>query len=843
MFNHYINRLHPLAALGNFDKAIKAGKMAIAITAAGSCDRRVGLSNLGDLLHRRFQKLRRSDDFEHGVAILEQVLGLTAHDPTQRADALYNLSLMFRSRFDIMETLPDLERAIATSKEAVSSLLPDDKAWFKLFAHLGLMLYLRFKRLGALQDLEEAITAASRAANQIPAGHQDRGAILINLGAQLGDRYHWLGYVDDLEQAIATGEEDLSAFDTDNLEQLGGHDEDGASARFLNHDIRDVILSNFGTVYQLKYMRSGDLEDLEKAIHLEMHAAARLSLGNPDRSQSVANLGVALVLRYERLGSLADLENAIHAYEDGLPAFGQAPAGYYSNWGGLLRLLFRRLGNIDTLNRAIEITEKGAAEMGPDFQDRVFAFHSLSMMYKERFDQSDAVEDLEKSISSMAEAIRGSMPGNSDLAYRLDIMSCLLHDRYHLVGALQGLHTAIMFSEMAVRSTPVDHLHRADILHDLSQWLKCKSVQLKSLEERNEWPLPIDHIDIIMAMAFGMQDKPGTALLAKNFYKDSEPRISISELNSAIELSVEAWRCNSSPPRDRIRAACDAASMMADGCRWDEAGSLLADAVRIFSTVSPRILTRHDQEHCISQFARFPGEVVSFAFLAGFTASHGLGLLELSRAIIVGFAIDCRTDVSEFLLVHPDIFDKFDRLRTEIDAPLGNQLWRNNPPPRGLVGAFHHHDAEGKRRRRALAIHEMEETLDYIRQLPGFEEFQLPPSEATLMAIAAEGPIVIFNCTKFRSDAIIVTSSGIRMLPLPAMVLSTVEDWMAQLIVLIRGKLSTLAARNKQLSKLLLRLWEVAVLPVFEDLGFGAVGDEDLPRVWWIGVGTVPRRR
>lgn len=606
-------------------------------------------------------------------------------------------------------------------------------------------------------------------------------------------------------------------------------------------------------------MRSGDLEDLEKAIDLAIQAVARLSIDHPSRSGSFANLGISLCLRYERLGSLADLENAIQAYEDGLVGSGQhTPANYYSNWGGLHSRLFRHAGNIDNLNRAIELTEKGAAEMAPGFPGRLFAIHALSLAYEDRFHQLDAVEDLEKAISLMAETIGGTVPGNSDLADRLNHMSCLLHRRYHRLGALEDLHNAIMSSEDAVRSTPVDHQHRADRLCNLSQRLQCKSAKLNSLEEWNKWPLTGETIQMgpflpgavatackedmhcgIVATRFGMQDKLDIEALAKFFYKDCEPQTAFSELNSAIELSVQAWRCNLSPPRDRIRAACYAACMMTVVSRWDEAASLLADAVRILSTVSPQILTRHDQEHCISEFARSPGEAVSFAIFAGSTASHVLSLLELSRGIIMGFAIDCRTDVSELRLVHPDIFDKFDRLRIEIDAPLGNQLWRNNPLLRESLGAFHHHDAEDQRRRRALAIHQMEETLDYIRQLPGFEGFQLSPSAATLMNIAAEGPIVIFNCTEFRSDAIILTSSGIKMLPLPTMVLSTVEDWMAQLIVLIRGKRSTFAARNNQLSKLLLWLWEVAVLPVFEDLGFEAVGDEDLPRVWWIGVGVL----
>lgn len=859
LFNLYVNRLNRLWALGNFDEAIKAGTKAISLTAAGSCDRRFLLTHLGDLLHTRFNQLRSNHDFEHRVAILEQAVGLTVYDSTQRAHALCNLSVLLVNRYETIGTLPDLERGIATCKEAVSSAFPDDQNRLRLFGHLGRILFLRFQRLGAVQDLSEAIAASSRAADQIPACCQDRGLVLMDLAMQLSDRYCLLGSVDDLEQAIVTGEEALSAFDTDSFEPLGGRDEDEALARCLNHHRRDIILSNFGGFYQLKFMRSGELEDLEKAIDFDIQAVSRLSFDQPTRSGRFANLGISLRLRYERLGSLADLENAIQAYEDGLLASGQhTPANYYSNWGGLYSLLFRRVGNIDNLNRAIELTEKGAAEMAPGFPGRLFAIHTLSLAYEDRFSQLHAVEDLEKAISLMAETIRGTVPGNSDLADRLNVMSCLLHRRYHRVGALEDLHTAIMFSEDAVRATPVDHQHRADRLCNLSQRLLCKSATLKSLEERSKWPLTSGPIEIgrflrgvgstacnedidcsIVATRFGMQNKFDIEAFDKVFYKDCEPRTSFSELSCAIELALEAWRCNLSPPRDRIRAAGYAASLMAIVSRWDEAALLLADALRILSTVSLQILTRHDQEYCISEFTRYPGEAVSFAFLAGSIASQALSLLELSRGIIMGFAIDCRTDASELRLVHPDIFDKFDRLRIEIDAPLGNQLWRNNPPPREFLGAFHHQDAEDKRRRRALAIHEMEETLDYIRQLPGFEGFQLPPSAATLMSIAAEGPIVIFNCTKFRSDAIILTSSGIKMLPLPTMVLSTVEDWMAQLIVLIRGKRSTFAAWNNQLSKLLLWLWEVAVLPVFEDLRFEAVGDEDLPRVWWIGVGIL----
>lgn len=207
----------------------------------------------------------------------------------------------------------------------------------------------------------------------------------------------------------------------------------------------------------------------------------------------------------------------------------------------------------------------------------------------------------------------------------------------------------------------------------------------------------------------------------------------------------------------------------------------------------------------------------------------------------MGFTIDCRSDLSELRAPSLDSFNTLNRLRTEIDSPSVETHQQPNSE----------YADENQRNRRVQALHEMSETLGHIRQLPDFEGFQLPPTADELIGMGAEGPIVIFNTTIFRSDAIIVTGSVVQSLALPKLAFADAKDRMSQLTRLVRGKRSTYLARNKEMGKFLLWLWEVAVEPVFEGLGLIAIGDPvpagdpvavnncKLPRVWWIGVGPL----
>jgi hypothetical protein len=94
----------------------------------------------------------------------------------------------------------------------------------------------------------------------------------------------------------------------------------------------------------------------------------------------------------------------------------------------------------------------------------------------------------------------------------------------------------------------------------------------------------------------------------------------------------------------------------------------------------------------------------------------------------VGPTIYCRSDLSGLQLKHREEFDKFHRLRIEIDSP--NQA----DPSAELNTAFPREGPENnkynyqkERDKRTQTAHELAEVLASIRELPGFEGFHSTP--------------------------------------------------------------------------------------------------------------------
>ncbi|KAK4462386.1 hypothetical protein QBC42DRAFT_286558 [Cladorrhinum samala] len=62
-----------------------------------------------------------------------------------------------------------------------------------------------------------------------------------------------------------------------------------------------------------------------------------------------------------------------------------------------------------------------------------------------------------------------------------------------------------------------------------------------------------------------------------------------------------------------------------------------------------------------------------------------------------------------------------------------------------------------------------------IREIKGLELFQLPPCEEIVRGLAREGPLVAVNITHLRSDAIIVTTEGIKTIELTELELNDLK--------------------------------------------------------------------
>ena len=78
-------------------------------------------------------------------------------------------------------------------------------------------------------------------------------------------------------------------------------------------------------------------------------------------------------------------------------------------------------------------------------------------------------------------------------------------------------------------------------------------------------------------------------------------------------------------------------------------------------------------------------------------------------------------------------------------------------------------------RRMALA-REWDTLVAQVRELPGFEDFLQPPSLEKLLPAAVGGPVVIVNVSRWRCDALIVTSEGVHTCELPRLTLHDCVD-------------------------------------------------------------------
>jgi len=58
-------------------------------------------------------------------------------------------------------------------------------------------------------------------------------------------------------------------------------------------------------------------------------------------------------------------------------------------------------------------------------------------------------------------------------------------------------------------------------------------------------------------------------------------------------------------------------------------------------------------------------------------------------------------------------------------------------------------------------------TLDQVRQLGGFQDFLLPKRLSTLQDAAIDAPVVIINTNDSGSDALIMSASALKHVPLP----------------------------------------------------------------------------
>ena len=202
-----------------------------------------------------------------------------------------------------------------------------------------------------------------------------------------------------------------------------------------------------------------------------------------------------------------------------------------------------------------------------------------------------------------------------------------------------------------------------------------------------------------------------------------------------------------------------------------------------------------------------------------------LELWEQGHGVMLDQELQLRSDLSYLAAAHPALASRLAGLRNALDTSASDTQF-----PREATGRMQDID------RRMRLAHEWDELVEMVRHIEGFEAFLRPPRITELLAAGADGPVVLINVSRYRSDALLVTSHRLEVMQLPDLTPEQVHAVTSDFLAAFDGELND----RQRFPAILAWLWDAIAGPVLTHLGLTSRnrGDE-LPRLWWCPAGNL----
>ncbi|MFF1872809.1 CHAT domain-containing protein [Kitasatospora herbaricolor] len=682
-----------------------------------------------------------------------------------------------------------------------------------MLSGLGIALRTRFERIGVFEDLEDAIQAGRAAVGASSPEDPRRPTHVANLSHAIFSRFERLGTRKDLDEAISLARAAVATI-------------------AVTEPDRVAMLSNLGIMLRSRFERYGALEDLDEAISLARAVRDATRSQDPDRPRLLASLGSSLNTRFERSGALEDLDEAISLLREARDATSSEDpslARRLSSLGGMLRSRFERSGALEDLDEAISLLREARDADAADEPSRIWVLSNLGLALQARFARSGGAENLSEAISLLRVAVDASAVEAPGRAALLSALGSALATRFEDVGVLEDLNEAINVLRVAVDVSAVEEPGRGSILSNLGNALRTRFDNVGAPDDLDE------AIGVLeSAVEATSEDQPvrvailsnlGVALLSR-FQRSGE----IADVKDAASHYASAMAVRSATPMLRIRAARSAA-LLAGPYEPHRMAGLMETAIELLPEVAGRYLTRSDQQYALGGLSGLASDAAALALsdthlTEPARAEWALRLLEAGRAVLLSQALDTRNDVTDLRDQHPQLAQRYIELRDLLDQSYGSD--GHAAVPDGVAVG-----------RRAL-VGEFQAVLDQIRALPRFASFARLPSVEDLLLQAADGPVVSFSVSYHRCDALLMTTSGITSVSLSNLSIDVLEEQIESfhdaLAAVGDSTVPSVDRRRAQgvLVEVLAWLWEVAVEPVLDALGYRELHSTgDWPRVWW----------
>ncbi|KAK6538619.1 hypothetical protein TWF694_010197 [Orbilia ellipsospora] len=731
---------------------------------------------LGILLFTRFKKSTnpKYEDIDRAIGIAEEALrlpGVRFYDPRS---ILWKIQEYFQELYDTSkfdEYLPPeiLERGIKANELIAEYINYEQHSdmWAYVQWSLCAKLRIRAKRNSSIEEQERAIEINDLLLGLGAEIHTERAELFSELGKICASVWDENQESKYMDRAVAAHEISLNSTDAGSLK-------------------RGFRLATLGIILGDRYKTTNEPDDLNRAIELLTESLDYLRQLNNETAiaRALLHLGNDISMRFERTGAMEDLELAIQMIEASLQL--QAPdepirALAFAFLGNFILLRYERTRDNDHLNDAIGKLHQALRPDATPLALKI-GLHFLGIGYSKRYYSTGASEDLDNAVQYMTRSIEVTQ-NVMELSMKI----------YH-VGEFQ-LYRFISSGDMKYLDNSIENLESALALN------------ISNPNERN----------IILRYLADL------LTLKQQFAKDERGL-------ERVEFLLKDAMATRSRPSYRIRAAKSLALKFVHQSKWEDAYTVIKDAIDLFPILSSRTMRNTDKQASVEEFFGLASMAAAIALNAGKEPFAALMLLEQGRGVVSGLVMEMRSDISQLEAQDSNLAKEFISLRDKMDTC---------DPPLTFTSANTASDFESKNKRRQETERRFNELIDEIRVLRGLERFLLPPTENQLVSAAGSHFIAVINVHRYRCDAFLVQKEGIRIVPLP----NLNPDKIDQKIALLR--------ENKGMAgwKVLEWLWEVVCCPIFDCIDikmaspqYGSPGSpqpSELPHFWWVPTGKL----
>jgi tetratricopeptide (TPR) repeat protein len=531
-----------------------------------------------------------------------------------------------------------------------------------------------------------------------------------------------------------------------------------------------------------------------------------------------------------------------------------------------------------------------------DPQARTVLVSNLGLLFEQKCERTKALDDIRNAIECCQQALKFAEDSGSNwIAPCMNLGNALLESHFR-TNNMEDLARAVEHARKAVGNPSRIEESNPDVLTDAA-------IILKASFQRTKDPAELHQAAEFMEMSVSQRPAHhiGRASTFFEYGKVLEELYYLAPSQLTMEETIEAYiqavNCPTGQIMARLGAARSVARLLSSINRWNEASHYLEKAIEHVNNACPRWLAIGDRQYVLSMVHGVPADAAAAALqVSTQNAYKALRSLELSRGIVLGSTMDYRTEAKHLEVVSPGHITEWNHLCMELDALLQEKMtderttrhqqistalstiidyirqipsFESFSPPLPL-GSLRAHDLKmaspelfeaynalrrefdslpmekegGRLRKRQRELsHQLDGLVTTFRKLPGLEDFLLPPPEKAMLELAHLGPIFVLNCSSLvdRSDAIIIQTSGIEVLPLPLLRYADIQRWMKERDDVVGGwTLRTFPKKNGQMRDMLRWLWQTAAKPILSHLNMLSheTGKEKC-RVYWIGTGLL----